>query len=772
MASSSNNNNRRPSEPSPGRYRSNSNASGSSQNQAHGHGFPWGSSSGSGDPATAAALADTERATTGSPHTQHMHNTASSNSQLPVDNPNIEAVNSSRRFFPRRTVSSRPDRLEITQSIPSVISSTGAGGVRTSRASSVSAASRPPTIRLRRLPSNPDLNDAYGRDQAQTAQPAEMAPPSSIHLNVPLPTHTRPRSLSDPARHSWLNDPGAVRSSQIMSPVQEVPPEFPPTPPPKIPFESTGPPVPPKDPLDDTPIPTPAPAQRPAPASRFSSTFSVAGARSLLGMRQRMEDVDRMMQPPPRPPPQPRREYNQDVVDLLDVIDPEVSTLSTLTNVQNSLFIPNLGSFINRHPTYDLSAVGGGRGSRRGSRAEQPTPSIMEGLRIPPETEETVPGDGEGPISPALERQRSHALSITSNLTDSHYAVLPHGVTIDDWTEEERAMLDDHVRHLLHSKREKFKRGWRGFKQYVKRPLGLFVTIYATLITLFGLAWVLFLIGWIYVGEKQLYVINVIDNVLVALFAIVGDGLAPFRVVDTYHMIFIAHYHFLTWKLRRKRKLPELQDHNDLPTRQFVSMEVDRASVIRDLEASWEERDESPVLNEKQQERFEHHSMKFAKSHTYYRPHETRTHFAFPVKLLITVTILLDFHSMFQITLGAVTWGISYHHRPAALTASILSCSIACNIAAGITISIGDRMTRKKRIIEQEFRQGLTEEAIGHVKKKREKEKEKAAMEELAGTASTSADALAGSNESSRLSLLADEKEKVNQKEKVRSGSK
>jgi hypothetical protein len=82
----------------------------------------------------------------------------------------------------------------------------------------------------------------------------------------------------------------------------------------------------------------------------------------------------------------------------------------------------------------------------------------------------------------------------------------------------------------------------KAFGKYVRKPLGFFVTLYGTLITLFGLAWVLFLIGWIYVGEKQLYVINVIDYVLVALFAIVGDGLAPFRAVDTYHMIFIAHY--------------------------------------------------------------------------------------------------------------------------------------------------------------------------------------------------------------------------------------
>ena len=147
------------------------------------------------------------------------------------------------------------------------------------------------------------------------------------------------------------------------------------------------------------------------------------------------------------------------------ILDPEVSTLSTLTNVQNSLFIPNLGSLLNRHPTYDLSSFAG-RESRRGSRAEPPrTPTIED---IAPEDEEPTE-DTVGAMVPALQRQTSRAMSITSNLNDSHYAVLPHGVSINDWSEEERAMLDDHVRHLMHSKREKFKRGWRGFRQYVRR---------------------------------------------------------------------------------------------------------------------------------------------------------------------------------------------------------------------------------------------------------------------------------------------------------------
>ena len=192
-----------------------------------------------------------------------------------------------------------------------------------------------------------------------------------------------------------------------------------------------------------------------------------------------------------------------------------------------------------------------------------------------------------------------------------------------------------------------------------------------------------------------------------------GDGLAPFRTVDTYHMIFIAHYHHLTWKLRRKRALPELQNHNDLPT---------ETPTNGDLEAGIPDKVELSVLSDKQQANLDHHAAKYSKSHTFYRPHETDTHYAFPVRLLITVTVLLDCHSLFQISLGACTWGISYHHRPQALTATILCCSIACNISAGITIVIGDRMTRKKEVVERHFRQGLTKSAIKKVQKERKED--------------------------------------------------
>ena len=306
--------------------------------------------------------------------------------------------------------------------------------------------------------------------------------------------------------------------------------------------------------------------------------------------------------------------------------------------------------------------------------------------------------------------------SVSSQLSESHYAVLPHGVRLEGWSEEDLDELNDHVRHLLHSRREGFKRGMRGFGKYVSKPLGLFVTLYATLVTLFGAAWVFCLIGWIYVGDQQDYIIEIIDLTLVALFALMGDGLAPFRVIDTYHMCYIAKYHHKTWELREKKNLPQLEDHNDLPARRSSAAERDLENGVTTDDAN--DRYEYTVLSPIQQRRLQYHQAKFAKTHTFYKPHETSTHHAFPLRLLVAIVVLLDFHSIFQVALGTCTWAIHYEVRPAALTAVILTFSLCCNIAAGILISIGDKRTRKKDVLDRIFRQDLTKEAIKRIQKK------------------------------------------------------
>jgi hypothetical protein len=427
-------------------------------------------------------------------------------------------------------------------------------------------------------------------------------------------------------------------------------------------------------------------------------------------------------------------EFESELVDWLDIIDPEVQTLSTLTNVQNSLFIPDLGHWVNRRPTYILS-----------HHAAPPVPVER------PEPVEELPRAETEPVVPPLQRSST----ITSRLTESHYAALPHGITLEGWSQEEKRELDDHVRHMLHSRRSRMKRRLKGFGQYVRRPLGFFVTLYATLITLFGLAWVLFLIGWIYVGSKQVYVIHIIDSVLVALFAIMGDGLAPFRAIDTYHMVFIARYTRIINNAkagkpprnRLKKPVPtELQakrfeqqrsrdssQSNTIAERHVNPLiaEQERNEIhgtdqepYADVEAGKHVDDEDDMigLTPLQRKRFEHHKKKLAKSHSFYKPRETFTHHAFPLAYLIAIVILLDCHSLLQISLGACTWGIDYRTRPFAITTVILCVSITCNITAGLVITIGDRKTRKKDVVKLLDRQELTNDAIKKIEEKRRKE--------------------------------------------------
>lgn len=405
-----------------------------------------------------------------------------------------------------------------------------------------------------------------------------------------------------------------------------------------------------------------------------------------------------------------------------------MQTLSTLTNIQNSLFIPDLGGLINRRPTYSLTQL-----DRPPTRQSVSVPPPVAPEPEPVE-EEDEDDDEEGSEEPTLRRSNT----ISSRISDSHYAALPHGTTLDGWTQEEKDQLDDHVRHMLHSRRSKFKRMMKGFGQYVRRPLGFFVTLYAVLITLFGLAWVLFLIGWIYVGskERQDYTIFVIDSVLVALFAIMGDGLIPWRTVDTYRMIHIVHYSRIMKKAREEAgmdtenigAISSNTDQDDPELERAVSpAEIDaraERAKSKTKDDDVEELIDYPELfplTPKQQKKFLHHRDKFANSHSFYKPEETFTHFPFPLSYLMAIVILLDCHSCLQVSLGVCTWAINYHHRHPAITTTILCVSITCNITAGLVITAGDRKTRKKDVIKLLDRQALTQHAIKKVKKRKQK---------------------------------------------------
>jgi hypothetical protein len=134
--------------------------------------------------------------------------------------------------------------------------------------------------------------------------------------------------------------------------------------------------------------------------------------------------------------------------------------------------------------------------------------------------------------------------------------------------------------------------------------------------------------------------------------------------------------------------------------------------------------EDMPGLTAKQRKSLEHHKKKLAKSHSFYKPKETFTHHAFPLKYLIAIVILLDCHSCLQISLGACTWGIDYKTRPFAITTVILCVSITCNVTAGLVITMGDRKTRKKDVVQLLDRQELTNDAIKLVEERRKKEQQ------------------------------------------------
>ncbi|OJD14795.1 hypothetical protein AJ78_04883 [Emergomyces pasteurianus Ep9510] len=564
----------------------------------------------------------------------------------------------------------------VSQSSPSP----GNGSSNRTRNASLSGRSQRPSIRVLRLPSTPA--------QPVTLQANSQSNPPTESQNV-ADIGTRRRSSSDPQRVQSFSekevniDPAAARGLTLMPVVAE-------------------------ELSNDEAVPRAGGrSPRPGNLGRLQSAMSSLGLTraTTIGGHEVVAVEDT-----------PTNEYGARLVDLLDVVDPEISTLTTLTNVQNSLFVPDLGRLLNRRPSYLLTP-----------RTER-VPTHEE----PESDHETL--EERHDISEQLRLQRSRS----KVLDELCFAVLPDGETLTGWSEADKRELNDHVRHMLHSRRSKFKRAMKGFGQYVRKPLGFLVTLYATLITLFGLAWVLFLIGWINVGGRQLYIINVIDNVLVALFAVVGDGLAPFRAIDTYHMIFIARYAHMTWRLRKEKALPKLQNKNDLPlkrvgdTNQDVDIEMKTVDEFNDSNPKDEAKpEEYSVLNAKQQKCLEHHQKKFARSHTFYKPHETSTHTAFPLRLLIAIVVLLDFHSIFQIALGTCTWAIYYKVRPFALTTVILCCSITCNVMAGVLISVGDRRSRKKDVIERMFRQELTQEAMKKVDKRRRKDRERESMDEM-----------------------------------------
>ena len=106
--------------------------------------------------------------------------------------------------------------------------------------------------------------------------------------------------------------------------------------------------------------------------------------------------------------------------------------------MQNSLFVPQLGKLVNRRPTYRI------------------TESASDRLKL-------------DRLKTLLKKFKNKVKDKATPPSKFEFAVLPDDEKLEGWTAEEKEELDDMVRHQLHSKRAKFKRSMKGFKQYVRR---------------------------------------------------------------------------------------------------------------------------------------------------------------------------------------------------------------------------------------------------------------------------------------------------------------
>ncbi|KAA1466329.1 hypothetical protein DENSPDRAFT_831143 [Dentipellis sp. KUC8613] len=311
--------------------------------------------------------------------------------------------------------------------------------------------------------------------------------------------------------------------------------------------------------------------------------------------------------------------HDEDIVEHLEVIDPQVATVSNLANAANAILIPPL-SFYSRKPVVVL---------------------------------------------PRIERD-VEALA---------------GDSSDE--------LDRHVEDVLR-KRDKFRRIMRGVWSFLKTPIGICVGIYGFLVVFWGAAIVVFLIRMINFHNRytQDFWVEISSQIENGLFCVTGIGLLPWRIVDTYRIIKIWYYKYRTRKLRRLSGIPELYDEDDLPDPIYDENYVH-------------------VLSEKQQADLHYQQQKFMKSQTWYRPHGTETHRAFPINTALLIICLNDGNSLFQMGLAGCQWGLDRFQRPVWTTAILIPGAFLCGIASGVYIWRGSQKTKRTEQVERYLRDAL-----------------------------------------------------------------
>ncbi|KAI9618706.1 hypothetical protein KEM48_006591 [Puccinia striiformis f. sp. tritici PST-130] len=314
------------------------------------------------------------------------------------------------------------------------------------------------------------------------------------------------------------------------------------------------------------------------------------------------------------------------------------------------------------------------------------------------------------------------------------------------------SILDE--KSKLNNRKTQFIRLAKGVRAFIVTPIGIIFTIYGILVVFWGAALVLILLGWLKITPQSNYRIwvEICSQVLNGLFTIPGIGLFPSRIIDSWNIGVILHYARVIWK-RKGRK--NLEDPNDLipskplsstspleinhhrtnnptskddedpthsdheiqlqeeeeernlrtsPTGSEEELEDEEVNIIDNssgIEDVWKDEQEI-VLNENEINRLRNSQESLCKSQTWYRPHSSATHYAFPIKWAVLILLLNLGNSIFQAALCAVMWGLKYSTRPAWTTATFMALSFSCGISSGILIwRIGLKTTKKEKVIRQ-----------------------------------------------------------------------
>ncbi|SCV73889.1 BQ2448_6319 [Microbotryum intermedium] len=408
-------------------------------------------------------------------------------------------------------------------------------------------------------------------------------------------------------------------------------------------------------------------------------------------------------------------DHHAQEVDLLDVLDPSVSTTATLTNIQGA-FWPNIFA---RKPVVEI----------------EPLSPIVETRSNEPTSK---------PNAESSSTIEEHPLAKSTTITTT-----PEGD--DDEDEDEVDLLDEHLKKLLkkQKRKETFRLQMQGIKAFLKTPLGVFFFIYGINVVVWGAGLVLLLMIPMGSYAKKLWV-EVCSQVLTALFCVTSLFPLPWRLMDAYSICIIWHYAVVTRKRRAKLGLPPLKDPNDLPdpaeaeywigaggekmtgprvaptvipprksklpwkkhkdtaqdahatnpaTGESVPLEVIESHIGSDA------MDEVVVLSDREEAKLRHAQAKFARSQNYYRPHTTPTHHAFPIKQAVWISLFMIGNSAFQAILCGVMWGLNRYDRPAWTTGCLIPLSFGCGIAGAILIwQCSERTKRKAEVTAKVWR--------------------------------------------------------------------